>query len=278
MKPEHLDYEIILGAKINENMPEELRKIITGHIENVVGPETREVLRAKVIEYCEANDLEVTSTDSTETNSGIIKVDENGVADDAIADTALSSLFKKLGEKRGIKVEKNYSKPSNFSDLQEGIKELTNSLNPNSSDEDKSRAAFKILELKIKSLKVDYGYSSNSLKKEIDTKLAMLNSKVKGESKETQKLAENVNKEFQRSLAIVEQASASLDRLGSINEEEFMAQDYDSRGKYLKYMTTEITKSQEFLKEELQSIKMRLINTLSYKLGLGDHIGIVLGE
>lgn len=280
MNPKQLDYEIILGAKINEEMPEDLKEIITGHIENVVGPQAREELRAKVIQYCKDNGLEVQNIESREyrQDSGIIKVDENGVADDPIADNALSSFFKKLGQKRGIKVEnKSKVNSEDIAELQQGIKEITDSLNPDSSDEEKSRAAFKILDLKIKSLKLEYKNSYSRLDDELSYKMKALTARTSNESDLIKEIVAKVDKEFKRTLILVEQASESLDKLGSLDEEEFMKQDFEARGNYLKYMKSEIDKSSTFLKEELAAVKAKLINTLSNKLNLGEHINIVLG-
>ena len=127
MDSRKIDYEVMLGIKAHEKMPDELQERISNHLNTVCGPQARDAIKEIVNNYCKEQGWEITQRESSET-SGIARVDDNGNI--SSEDNSVASFFKNIGKKKGIEDKRDFR--SDFSDNHQGdIKSLAYGINTN---------------------------------------------------------------------------------------------------------------------------------------------------
>ena len=249
-------------------------------MDNEIAPMVKDFARKIVEDYAKEQGWEIERKESTIKKSEL-EIDQDGnLLEGSQEDlNTVAGFFKNIGKKRGMNFQDDrdsrIEKITKNKDIQQEIKNLTNNLTPDSSDDEKSRAAYTILTLKLKLTGEDFGSDIKNLIKSCEKDLDRLDVKTKGTP--AHKTVTSVKEQFQRTLNLTEKSLGDIKRLNTLSEDEFMAQDYESRGKYLTHVKKELDSTLNFLKEEQESIKRKLLNVLANQIDLGDHIGTVLG-
>ena len=266
-----LSFQFDISLRPHVNMPEPLKESISNYMENEGTETVAAGIRDIISKYCLDNGLPDVIHDSTikkDVKKGVLELDPNQDKESQISD-----FFTSLGKKKSVEMKKNLSNRGLVDNLKIEIDTLTESINPDSSDEDKSICAFKILDLKLKFEAARY-----------DSDLSETTNNILFKIEEFRRIHPNdssvdidrVQREFSRVTNVVNQTTSELKRLNTLDEKDFKDLDYESRGKYLLHVKSELEKAEGFLAEELGSIKKKLVGILTKKLGLGDHISTVL--
>lgn len=277
-----LEFKLMLGVQTNEEMPEELKDRLTQFVQDNVQETIHLGMDELVDKYCEEKGIKrgkisestkVQRYDSTEDFSRAMS-----------SNTTLEDFFSKIGKERGIskrKPEKSSEDSTSkiLKNLQSEISELSDGFSPEDTDEDKSLRAFQILDLRIKAeiMKMEEGLDHNSdLVKNVQDSFDRLKAKADGMEASDRRVVEKLNQDFSRSVLVIEQGASDLKKLQIMDLDEYKNLDYKSRGSYLLDTKNRFTAISDFVEEEMNSIKSKLLQAITGHLGFGDHLGIVL--
>lgn len=262
-----LSFSFDINFKPSKTMPKDLQETLSNYMENEGTEGIAKEVRNLISKYCIDNNL----PDYVKNSPGkkvVLKLDP-----EKDKESQIDEFFSQLGKKRSMEMKKSLSNDG-VEDLKEEINALTESINPDSTDEEKSMCAFKILDLKLKFEAARYESSLQTTTEEVVGKIEEFK-RLRPNDTSVDVLA--VEKEFSRISNVTKQTTSELRRLNSLDEKDFKDLDYESRGKYLQHVKSELDKAEGFLEEELNSIRKKLVIVLTKKLGLGEHMSYVLG-
>lgn len=263
----NLDFSFEIAFKVNDTMPKDLQDILSDYISSTGTEYVSKGLRQIISKYCIDNNLPDPNI-GRPSHKAVLKIDP-----EKDTESQIDEFFSQLGKKRSMEMKKSLSNDG-VDDLKAEINNLTESINPDSTDEEKSMCAFKILDLKLKFEAARYESSLQTTAEEVVGKIEEFK-RLRPNDTSVDVLA--IEKEFSRITNVTKQTTSELRRLNSLDERDFKDLDYESRGKYLQHVKSELDKAEGFLGEELNSIRKKLVMVLTEKLGLGDHMSYVLG-
>lgn len=285
MSSKNFNFSLMLGLSSNDEMPEDLQLKLSRYLEQEKAPEIEDGLDNIVKEYCKEHNFDIPETFKQRRSSrkGWISDDESEIQEYSKEETLerLSEFFGNIGKKRGIEKKKESTQTDieKVKELEDTLHEMISQLDPNSSEEDKSKAAYKILEFKIKAARKKFHISRKDLEDSLLDNVEEIKKLIKGDSNispDKKEILAKTERETQRVAIILEQAMDTLDKILVSDYDEYNALSSEEKLNFLKYGQKELTDTVDFVDTEFETIKTNLQNILSAKLNLGPHLEAVL--
>lgn len=272
-----LNFKLMFGLKLNEEMPEQLRTSLGDYLEEAVKKYVEPGLDDIVKQYAEERGMFKEKSMVTRSR-GVEKIPSEDMPEDS---SKIGEYFSKLAKKKG-----KISNSSRSEETEDKLKEVSKEIEEISKDfkredppEIGALRAYKVLDLRIKAeiIKMESaltdGDSLPKIVKEIKESVA---SDFSGMSNEKKVLLEEVAKEVERSPLILNKAMEDLRKLQVMSEDEYKKLNLKDQREYLTEIKNQFNGIVEFAENEIKIIQSKLLKSVTRNLDFGDHLSIVL--
>lgn len=272
-----LNFKLMFGLKLNEEIPEQLRTSLGDYLEEAVKKYVEPGLDDIVKQYAEERGMSKEKSMLTRSR-GVEKIPSEDMPEDS---SKIGEYFSKLARKKG-----KISNSSRSEETEDKLKEVSKEIEEISKDfkredppEIGALRAYKVLDLRIKAeiIKMESaltdGDSLPRIVKEIKESVA---SKFSGMSNEKKVLLEEVTKEVERSPLILNKAMEDLRKLQVMSEDEYKKLNLKDQKEYLTEIKNQFNGIVEFAENEIKIIQSKLLKSVTRNLDFGDHLSIVL--
>ena len=272
-----LNFKLMFGLKINEEMPEQLRTSLVDYLEEAVKKYVEPGLDDIVKQYAEERGMSKEKSMLTRSR-GVEKIPSEDMPEDS---SKIGEYFSKLARKKGKISNSSRSEETEdkLKEVSKEIKEISKDFKREDPPEIGALRAYKVLDLRIKAeiIKMESaltdGDSLTRIVKEIKESVA---SKFSGMSNEKKVLLEEVTKEVERSPLILNKAMEDLRKLQVMSEDEYKKLNLKDQKEYLTEIKNQFNGIVEFTENEIKIIQSKLLKSVTRNLDFGDHLSIVL--
>ena len=272
-----LNFKLMFGLKLSEEMPEQLRTSLGDYLEEAVKKYVEPGLDNIVKQYAEENGMSKERSIVTRSR-GAERISSEDIPED----------FSKIGEYFS-RLAKKKSKVSNSSRSEEtenklrGVTKEIEEISKNFKREDPPEIgalrAYKVLDLRIKAeiIKMESALTDeDSLPKVIKEIKESLSSKFSTMSNEKKVLLGEVTKEVERSPLILNKAMEDLRKLQVMDEDEYKKLSLKDQKEYLTEIKNQFNGIVDFAENEIKMIQSKLLQNVTKNLDFGDHLSIAL--
>lgn len=272
-----LNFKLMFGLKLNEEMPEQLRTSLVDYLEEAVKKYVEPGLDDIVKQYAEERGMSKEKSMLTRSR-GVEKIPSEDMPEDS---SKIGEYFSKLARKKGKISNSSRSEETEdkLKEVSKEIKEISKDFKREDPPEIGALRAYKVLDLRIKAeiIKMESaltdGDSLTRIVKEIKESVA---SKFSGMSNEKKVLLEEVTKEVERSPLILNKAMEDLRKLQVMSEDEYKKLNLKDQKEYLTEIKNQFNGIVEFTENEIKIIQSKLLKSVTRNLDFGDHLSIVL--
>ena len=272
-----LNFKLMFGLKLNEEMPEQLRTSLADYLEEAVKKYVEPGLDDIVKQYAEERGMSKEKSMLTRSR-GVEKIPSEDMPEDS---SKIGEYFSKLARKKGKISNSSRSEETEdkLKEVSKEIKEISKDFKREDPPEIGALRAYKVLDLRIKAeiIKMESaltdGDSLTRIVKEIKESVA---SKFSGMSNEKKVLLEEVTKEVERSPLILNKAMEDLRKLQVMSEDEYKKLNLKDQKEYLTEIKNQFNGIVEFAENEIKIIQSKLLKSVTRNLDFGDHLSIVL--
>ena len=272
-----LNFKLMFGLKLNEEMPEQLRTSLGDYLEEAVKKHVEPGLDNIVKQYAEENGLSKERSIVTRSR-GEERISSEDMPEDS---SKIGEYFSRLAKKKS-----KVSNSSRSEETENKLKEVTKEIEEISKDfkredppEIGALRAYKVLDLRIKAeiIKMESALTDgDSLPKVIKEIKESVSSKFSTMSNEKKVLLEEVTKEVERSPLILNKAMEDLRKLQVMDEDEYKKLDLKDQKEYLIEIKNQFNKIVDFAENEIKMIQSKLLQNVTKNLDFGDHLSIAL--
>ena len=272
-----LNFKLMFGLKLNEEMPEQLRTSLGDYLEEAVKKHVEPGLDNIVKQYAEENGMSKERSIVTRSR-GEERISSEDMPEDS---SKIGEYFSRLARKKS-----KVSNSSRSEETENKLKEVTKEIEEISKDfkredppEIGALRAYKVLDLRIKAeiIKMESALTDgDSLPKVIKEIKESVSSKFSAMSNEKKVLLEEVTKEVERSPLILNKAMEDLRKLQVMDEDEYKKLSLKDQKEYLTEIKSQFNEIVDFAENEIKMIQSKLLQNVTKKLDFGDHLSIVL--
>ena len=272
-----LNFKLMFGLKLTEEMPEQLRTSLGDYLEEAVKKHVEPGLDNIVKQYAEENGMSKEHSIVTRSR-GAERISSEDMPEDS---SKIGEYFSRLARKKS-----KVSNSSRSEEIENKLKEVTKEIEEISKDfkredppEIGALRAYKVLDLRIKAeiIKMESALTDgDSLPKVIKEIKESVASKFSTMSNEKKVLLEEVIKEVERSPLILNKAMEDLRKLQVMDEDEYKKLSLKDQKEYLTEIKNQFNEIVDFAENEIKMIQSKLLQNVTKKLDFGDHLSIVL--
>ena len=272
-----LNFKLMFGLKLNEEMPEQLRTSLGDYLEEAVKKHVEPGLDNIVKQYAEENGMSKEHSIVTRSR-GAERISSEDMPEDS---SKIGEYFSRLARKKS-----KVSNSSRSEETENKLKEVTKEIEEISKDfkredppEIGALRAYKVLDLRIKAeiIKMESALTDgDSLPKVIKEIKESVSSKFSAMSNEKKVLLEEVTKEVERSPLILNKAMEDLRKLQVMDEDEYKKLSLKDQKEYLTEIKSQFNEIVDFAENEIKMIQSKLLQNVTKNLDFGDHLSIVL--
>ena len=272
-----LNFKLMFGLKLNEEMPEQLRTSLGDYLEEAVKKHVEPGLDNIVKQYAEENGLSKERSIVTRSR-GAERISLEDMPEDS---SKIGEYFSRLAKRKGKTSNSSISEEtdSKLKEITKEIEEISKDFKREDPPEIGALRAYKVLDLRIKAeiIKMESAFTDgDSLPKIIKKIKESALSKFSAMSNEKKVLLEEVTKEVERSPLILNKAMEDLRKLQVMDEDEYKKLDLKDQKEYLIEIKNQFNKIVDFAENEIKMIQSKLLQNVTKKLDFGDHLSIVL--
>lgn len=272
-----LNFKLMFGLKLNEEMPEQLRTSLGDYLEEAVKKHVEPGLDNIVKQYAEENGMSKERSIVTRSR-GAERISSEDMPEDS---SKIGEYFSKLARKKS-----KVSNSSRSEETENKLKEVTKEIEEISKDfkredppEIGALRAYKVLDLRIKAeiIKMQSALEEgDSLPKVINDIKEATKDKLSNMSDKKKALLEEVTKEVERSPVILTQSIQNLQKLQVMDESEYKNLDLKEQKEYLTQIKNQFNEIIDFAENEIKIIQSKLMQNVTKNLDFGDHLSIAL--
>lgn len=272
-----LNFKLMFGLKLSEEMPEQLRTSLGDYLEEAVKKHVEPGLDNIVKQYAEENGMSKERSIVTRSR-GAKRISSEDMPEDS---SKIGEYFSRLARKKS-----KVSNSSRSEETENKLREVTKEIEEISKDfkredppEIGALRAYKVLDLRIKAeiIKMESALTGgDSLPKVIKEIKESISSKFSTMSNEKKTLLEKVTKEVERSPLILNKAMEDLRKLQVMDEDEYKKLSLKDQKEYLTEIKNQFNEIVDFAENEIKMIQSKLLQNVTKNLDFGDHLSIAL--
>ena len=272
-----LNFKLMFGLRLPEEMPEELRTSLGDYLEEAVKKYVEPGLDNIVKQYAEENGMSKERSIVTRSR-GAERISSEDMPEDS---SKIGEYFSRLAKKKG-KISGSNKSPETSSRLKEitdQIEEISKDFKRDDAPEIGALRAYKVLDLRIQAeiIKMQSALEEgDSLPKVINDIKEATKDKLSNMSDKKKALLEEVTKEVERSPVILTQSIQNLQKLQVMDESEYKKLDLKEQKEYLTQIKNQFNEIIDFAENEIKIIQSKLMQNVTKNLDFGDHLSIVL--
>ena len=272
-----LNFKLMFGLKLNEEMPEQLRTSLGDYLEEAVKKHVEPGLDNIVKQYAEENGMSKERSIVTRSREAE-RISSEDMPEDS---SKIGEYFSRLARKKSKVSNSSRSEETNskLKEVSKEIEEISKGFKTEDSPEIGALRAYKVLDLRIKAeiIKMESALTEeDSLPKSIKEIKESILSKSSDMPNRKKVLLEEVTKEVERSPLILNKAIEDLRKLQVMDEDEYKKLNLKDQKEYLIVIKNQFNEIIDFAENELKIIQSKLLQNITKKLDFGDHLSIVL--
>ena len=272
-----LNFKLMFGLKLNEEMPEQLRTSLGDYLEEAVKKHVEPGLDNIVKQYAEENGMSKERSIVTRSR-GAERISSEDMPEDS---SKIGEYFSRLAKRKGKTSNSSISEEtdSKLKEITKEIEEISKDFKREDPPEIGALRAYKVLDLRIKAeiIKMESALTDgDSLPKIIKEIKESALSKSSDMSNRKKVLLEEVTKEVERSPLILNKAMEDLRKLQVMDEDEYKKLDLKDQKEYLIEIKNQFNKIVDFAENEIKMIQSKLLQNVTKNLDFGDHLSIAL--
>ena len=272
-----LNFKLMFGLGLPEEMPEELRTSLGDYLEEAVKKHVEPGLDDIVKKYAEERGITRESSVVSRKREAE-RISSEDMPEDS---SKIGEYFSRLAKKKG-KISGSNKSPETSSRLKEitdQIEEISKDFKREDPPEIGALRAYKVLDLRIKAeiIKMESALTDgDSLPKVIKEIKESVSSKFSAMPNEKKVLLEEVTKEVERSPLILNKAVEDLRKLQVMDEDEYKKLSLKDQKEYLTEIKSQFNEIIDFAENEIKIIQSKLMQNVTKNLDFGDHLSIAL--